>query len=179
MSEANQKLKLLTITDELTQIHNKAYGNEESEKMFNLCMDSNRDFSVIFFDLDFFKKYNDYYGHLLGDKCLKQVALAIKEFCRNDSVFFRFGGEEFVLVLPNTNLNGARTVADKMRQKIEELKIPHIHNEISDYVTISIGVHTIEGHYDISFKEVLGLADQALYEAKKTRNTVCYKLHAN
>jgi len=125
-------------------------------------------------DIDYFKRYNDHYGHLEGDHCLKLVANALEEFCRRPFDFVaRYGGEEFSCILPNTSLAGAGQVAEGMREAVAGLKVPHAKSDVSDWVSISLGVAHCQPPGTISPDELLKKADDALYRAKqKGRNQV-------
>jgi diguanylate cyclase (GGDEF)-like protein len=117
-------------------------------------------------DIDNFKSFNDSYGHIIGDECLKKVAQTMSNIIkRPGDLVARFGGEEFGIVLPNTNAEGALVIGNLLRTKIELLEIPHNLNQISDFVTISVGVITYMGE-DISLIQLLDLVDNAMYKAK-------------
>ena len=125
-------------------------------------------------DIDFFKAYNDHYGHQAGDQCLKSVAKTLdKTLLRTGDSLFRYGGEEFAAILPHTNLGGALHVAETLRSNIESMKLPHEKSQITDHITISIGVATLKPSKGNFYSELIELADKALYEAKKNgRNRV-------
>jgi diguanylate cyclase (GGDEF)-like protein len=117
-------------------------------------------------DIDNFKSFNDSYGHIIGDECLKKVAQTMSNIIkRPGDLVARFGGEEFGIILPNTNAEGALVIGNLLRTKIESLGIPHNLNRISDFVTISVGVITYMGE-DISLIQLLDLVDNAMYKAK-------------
>jgi diguanylate cyclase (GGDEF)-like protein len=124
-------------------------------------------------DIDFFKAYNDSYGHQAGDSCLKEVAQALKDVVkRPGDLVARYGGEEFVIILPETSFEGCRTIAELLRAKIEALKILHKSNKVSKYVTMSFGCGTYRGE-EISEEELLEKVDKAMYLAKQAgRNIV-------
>ena len=125
-------------------------------------------------DIDFFKAYNDTYGHLLGDACLKQVAKTLKDSLRRPGdLVARYGGEEFSIILPGTHSQGAMVLAEKLRGRIEALGIPHCCSSVSSVVTISLGVATMIPLSDVSSAALITASDQALYQAKKVgRNCV-------
>jgi diguanylate cyclase (GGDEF)-like protein len=124
--------------------------------------------------VDFFKLYNDHYGHQAGDECLKQVARALQSMCRRPAdLAARYGGEEFALVLPETGLAGATQVAESVRQAVARLQVPHEHSQIAPHVTLSVGVAGLLPGADIKVERLIAAADQALYQAKKLgRNRV-------
>jgi len=133
--------------------------------------------SLIICDVDNFKSYNDTYGHLQGDQCLRDIANAIKSTIQRPSdMVARYGGDEFVLLLPNTILDGAQHLAEEIRERIFQLKIRHEKSPVADHVTVTIGAGS--GFPDDEFSEdkFIWLADKALYEAKgKGRNCVIGK----
>jgi diguanylate cyclase (GGDEF)-like protein len=157
--------------DPLTGIANRNHLQRELSKFIALSSRYNRDFSVMMLDLDFFKQVNDAYGHDVGDNVLKLVANILTNNTRGHDVVARFGGEEFVILLPETPLSGAVVVAERIRLAIEHcnfkpLGCPH-------GVTISIGISEFPIH-GIDPKELMNRADEALYEAKTSgRNRVC------
>ncbi len=124
-------------------------------------------------DIDYFKQFNDSYGHLEGDRCLKEVAYSLREsLIRSTDLVARYGGEEFVMILSNTN--DALSLAQKCRKNIEMLSIPHEFSAVSNFVTISLGVATIVPEQCSSISTLVDMADKALYNAKKDgRNRVC------
>ena len=126
-------------------------------------------------DIDFFKKYNDTYGHLGGDECLKQVAGLLDTISKQSgAIAARYGGEEFVVILPKKDREEALEIAETIRIGIEELAIPHITSEIKDVVTLSIGVSTCHPVLTVKPKDLIQAADIALYDSKRLgRNRVC------
>ena len=162
LSQMNKRLDLISKTDGLTQIANRRYFDEYKREFRRAIRDKNS-ISLIMLDIDFFKNYNDSYGHLEGDNCLKEVAKTLNRIVnRAGDLVARYGGEEFVLVLPDTK--NAVTIANKCVRAIEELQIPHESSEILDILTISAGVATLKAS-DISQMEKLILnADEALYK---------------
>jgi diguanylate cyclase (GGDEF)-like protein len=131
-------------------------------------------------DVDFFKKYNDTYGHAAGDDCLKAICQAILAISsrRSSDLAARYGGEEIAVILPDTDVAGAAIVAEAIRQAVAELKIPHVHN-IGGYVTVSAGIAAFSPQPDTDGPTLLiKAADKALYKAKaEGRNTVSYETH--
>lgn len=163
-----------SITDALTGIYNRRYFDDTLRKEFFHLKRAGTPLSIIMFDIDFFKKFNDTYGHLEGDECLKKIALKIKEIVKRETdTFARYGGEEFVVILPNTNNNGAVKLAETIRKEVLNLKIPHNNSDINDYVTISLGIATVLKNNISSPEQIISLADGALYRAKEEgRNCV-------
>jgi diguanylate cyclase (GGDEF)-like protein len=125
-------------------------------------------------DIDFFKKINDFYGHLIGDEVIKTVALTCNERLRRTDVIGRYGGEEFAILLPATNMENAMNVAESIRMQIEEMETTYSEHKIR--VTVSIGISTVKGNVseDIDMDHLIDQADMALYQAKNNgRNRVC------
>lgn len=177
LEEANNKLLELSFLDGLTKIANRRHFDEVLEKEWFRSCRSQLPLSVIIFDIDFFKLYNDHYGHLSGDECLKKVAktasACIKRSC---DLAARYGGEEFVFLLPNTNLDGAIKVAERLRQGIENLNIEHVKSP-KNKITCSVGVATLIADKALLPTEILALADKNLYKAKDSgRNTIYYSV---
>jgi diguanylate cyclase (GGDEF)-like protein len=139
----------------------------------------NQFLSLILCDVDFFKRYNDYYGHLSGDDCLKQIAQAIQaSIHRPADLAARYGGEEFVVILPNTPLNGAITVAQTIQAAVRSLQIPHHYSSVSETVTLSLGVCSLIPNPAFSPASLIETADQALYTAKQQgRDRFASKIH--
>lgn len=154
--------------DPLTQISNRAAFNEAYHKELSSYKRHQADFSLMVIDVDFFKKVNDSYGHIAGDLVLKSVASVIRETIRRSDEVFRYGGEEFVVILSNTKQGGAKFIAERVRKEIQKLDV-EVKGSIK--VTASIGISSSEAVQDPS--EVLEFADRALYQAKENgRNKV-------
>ena len=170
----NEKLKNLSITDPLTKLFNRRYFNIEFSKELRRAERKARKLSFIMLDIDFFKKYNDYYGHLEGDKVIKSVANTIKKLCRRSSdSAYRLGGEEFGILLPESTKKDTITFGENLRKSIENLKIEHKYNSASEFVTVSIGSVTCKITADTTIDSLIKLADDNLYKAKKTgRNKI-------
>ncbi len=168
LEKANKQLKILSGIDGLTQIPNRRKFDEYLASEWGRHIREKNHLSVIMCDIDFFKYYNDTYGHQAGDECLQQVARAIHDSsCRSSDLIARYGGEEFVLILPNTDMKGAKVVAERVRTSVKNLKIDHKSSTINQYVTLSLGIAaTIKGQ-NTSAKSLVALADKALYEAKE------------
>lgn len=172
LETANKQLQHLSITDGLTQLYNRSHFDRLYESEFIRAFREKQDLAVLLLDLDHFKTVNDTYGHLFGDECLRQVAMAVLNCIRRPpDIAARFGGEEFIVVLPNTNSEGAIHVANKIRSAVAALEIA-LEDQIIR-VTISVGVNCgIPQHRD-DWALFLKLADDALYQAKhEGRNRV-------
>lgn len=166
-----------SMTDELTQIANRRKFDEMLSIAWNNEKRLGNPLSLLMIDIDFFKNYNDTYGHLKGDECLVKVAQALKKnLNRPRDLVARWGGEEFVCILPDTNLNGAMEVAEDLRKAIMELGIPHESSRVENVVTVSIGVATIKPSDEYEAESLIKKSDKALYSAKgKGRNQVFFK----
>ena len=162
-------LARLSTIDGLTQIANRRRFDDILSREWNRCMRSNNYLSLVLMDIDHFKLYNDHYGHQTGDDCLRQVSAAMLKGCmRETDLVARYGGEEFVAVLPDTDYEGALVVAERMRNMIAFLDIPHANSSAAGYVTVSQGVVTVIPRHAMTIKQFIEQADECLYEAKKT-----------
>ena len=175
---ANQKLQLLATTDGLTRIANRRQFDRVLMLEWRRLGREELPLSLILFDIDFFKPYNDFYGHLAGDDCLYKVAKAIASVVkRAGDLPARYGGEEFAVLLPNTSAKGANVVARKICDRLETLKLPHARSEVQPYVTLSCGIATTIPSPQQSPDSLIHSADGALYQAKaEGKNRIC---HAN
>ena len=174
LEEANQRLELLTIQDELTGIANRRHFNAVLEQEWRRSVRNGTPVSLILIDIDFFKDYNDTYGHQSGDACLKQVASSLdRTFNRPGDLVARYGGEEFVAVMSDVDTEDAATMAEKLRTQVEALDIPHECSQASTRVTISLGGATTIPAGSESPAALIEAADGALYQAKREgRNRV-------
>ncbi|GGJ48780.1 diguanylate cyclase domain-containing protein [Deinococcus roseus] len=165
---ANEELQRFAFLDGLTQIYNRAAFNEHLQSQWVNHLRHNRPLSLILCDVDFFKRYNDHYGHLEGDRCLQHIAQALSRSVRNrgDTVA-RYGGEEFVVILPETTPMGAMLVAQRIQQEVRGLEISHEKSDISPLVTVSVGVATLVPQSGMSPEDLIHMADQCLYRAKQ------------
>lgn len=171
LAEANKQLKLLADNDPLTNLLNARAYYEVCERMMSVALRHNNSFSVLFVDLDHFKKINDTYGHHVGDLVLKAVSTCILQTCRNSDLIGRVGGEEFSIFLPETDISGAMIFAEKLRANIEQLLPPIIANKIIS-ITASIGVAS-KLIYHKAIADIQLVADHAMYHAKNDgRNRV-------
>ena len=170
-AQYHEEIYRMTIIDGLTQIHNKRYLHEALERELIRGRRHDRDLSILIFDIDHFKRVNDAHGHLAGDFVLKELARVVSSRLRRDEVFARYGGEEFALVLPETSLEGARLLAETLRQKVDEHEF--VFQSDSIRATISVGAAVLlEG--DRTASDLLKRADERLYAAKNGgRNRVC------
>jgi diguanylate cyclase (GGDEF)-like protein len=176
LEKANAELKKLSTHDPLTGLWNRRKYDEVLEIEWKRCLRYNHPISVIFIDIDYFKKYNDAYGHLAGDDCLVQIADILKSsLTRSTDMAVRYGGEEFVILLPETNRNEAVKTANMLLKKIEARGIPHSQSLVNDNVTVSIGVSSMVPSLRNSSEKLVAEADDALYQAKNNgRNQVQY-----
>ena len=167
-------LERLANLDGLTEIPNRRSFDEYLDQEWRRAKRNETQLAVILMDIDHFKKYNDNYGHGAGDTCLRQVAQALRgALYRAGDMVARYGGEEFVAVLPETNLEAAAAVAEKMREAIAALSIPHLFSEVGDIVSLSLGVADAVPWEGSSPEELLLAVDKNLYRAKESgRNRV-------
>jgi len=167
-----QKLfKKLSITDDLTRLYNRRHLNTILSQEFQRSKRHNNDLSCLMLDLDHFKQVNDKYGHEFGDKVLRAFASILEEFIRSSDFAFRFGGEEFLLLLPETNIEGAVQVGEKIRLRMAQKKITERH--ILATVLVSVGVASVHCHHPATGNDLIAYADKALYTAKECgRNQV-------
>lgn len=170
----------LSMTDPLTDIPNRRAFSLRLIEAVNHARRSRSPLTIVIADVDFFKAYNDRYGHTEGDNCLKMVASELQAtMIRNTDFCARFGGEEFICILPDTHEHGAKLKAQQIHLAIESLKIPHLSSTSSQYVTLSLGVATISFSQNDqrSAEVIIEAADKALYEAKNSgRNKSCFSV---
>ncbi|MEB3283496.1 MAG: diguanylate cyclase [Lyngbya sp.] len=168
LRQANQQLKQLSRTDPLTQVANRGYFETYLQQEWKRSIREEYPLSVILLDVDYFKRYNDTYGHPAGDYCLKQIAQTLKKSVQRPAdLVARYGGEEFVIILVNTDEKGAVHIAEKIRREIQNLNIPHQASEVSHRVTVSIGIRTTIPTSETQPEKLIKQADEALYTAKQ------------
>lgn len=166
--KAEEQLKLIAFMDGLTGIANRRHFDNTLDLEWRRAMRSAKPLSLIIIDVDYFKNYNDVYGHLAGDSCLQKIAHTIRDSLRRAGNFVaRYGGEEFIVILPDTNTEGAYLFAESLREKIENLNIEHKDSKADKNVTVSLGVSTTIPKKDSTQDELISLADKALYKAKQ------------
>ena len=175
LSLANRELEQLSVLDGLTQVANRRRFDDYLLQEWQKLDREKNHLSLILCDIDYFKLYNDNYGHPVGDYCLQQVALAIECIVEsNPGLVARYGGEEFGIILPNVDAAQALKVAEKIALNVQNLHIAHQHSLVSDYVTISLGVYSLIPSSDSNPELLVALADKALYQAKaEGRNQAC------
>ncbi len=173
LQEANQKLKGLANIDSLTQIANRRCFDARLQKEWEVLAQQQRPLTLIMFDIDGFKLYNDHYGHLAGDDCLVQIAQAVYQYTRHQDLrrsidlVARYGGEEFVVLLSGKDLATGIQVAERIQQGIYRLKIPHEYSLVREIVTVSLGIASVIPSLEVQPNYLIELADQALYDAKQ------------
>ena len=173
LQELNSRLETLSLTDALTGIANRRHFDEVLQQEWQRARRTGEPLALAILDVDWFKRYNDHYGHPAGDACLQRIAQVLASTVgRSSDLVARYGGEEFVFLVPLTDASGAQGIAQRLVQAIETLDLPH---ELSTFgrVTVSIGVAAMTPGQDDAPETLLQRADEALYEAKKAgRNRV-------
>ncbi|MBN1367450.1 MAG: PAS domain S-box protein [Dehalococcoidales bacterium] len=171
-------LKTLSMLDGLTGIPNRRHLNETLENEWLRARRNQTPISILMMDIDYFKAYNDHYGHLAGDDCLRQLAKGLSEVVRRPAdMVARYGGEEFIFLLPDTKLEGAINRAKRVRAKVKSLNISHAYSPVAGQVTLSIGVASMIPTDKLTVEDLIKQADECLYAAKQSgRNTVKYQV---
>ena len=173
----SDNLEVISQIDVLTGLYNRRYFNEAYDRELKSSILLKTPISLVMIDIDYFKKYNDTYGHLKGDECLAAIAKEIKQNVRKPrDVVSRFGGEEFIMILTETDINSAVFVAKVLLEAIENLNIAHQSSLISKRVTLSIGIASVIPNENIDMDLFLKMADDALYEAKNHGRN-CFKVY--
>ncbi|WP_198008229.1 sensor domain-containing diguanylate cyclase [Bacillus sp. SG-1] len=177
LQKVNEKLKNLSYRDQLTQIPNRRYFDEKYHEAWDAALMNKSPIAVMYLDIDYFKLYNDTYGHEAGDECLKLVAQSIEEIIQScDGFVARMGGEEFIAVLLNQSPESIYQLAEKCRTMIEGLNIPHENSKVSNRVTLSIGAAMSVANAKGKAADLISEADECLYEAKENgRNSIYIK----
>ncbi|GAA6623921.1 diguanylate cyclase domain-containing protein [Scytonema sp. NUACC26] len=175
LQAANNKLRELVWVDSLTQVSNRCFLDDYLQREWQRSAREQIPLSFILCDIDCFKSYNDTYGRMAGDDCLRKVARAIRYAVRRPAdLVARYGGEEFAVVLPNTNFHGAVRVAENVKLRIKELKIPHSSSFVKNYLTLSMGIATKVPVNPSLPETLLAASDKALDRAKRQgRNGYC------
>ncbi len=173
LQKVYRQLENMVTIDALSQLHNRFSFDQTLKKEFQEAQHTHQPISLLLFDIDHFKQYNDNYGHLKGDVCIQQLAAEVRRTFKDTNAFTaRYGGEEFAIILPNCILSQAIKVAEQLRENIEALKLVHEFSMTNPYVTISVGVATLTPLYSQRSPLLIEHADKALYKAKETRNQV-------
>ncbi len=174
MREEKEALESISLEDPLTKIYNRRGVEQLLAGHFGNCMRYQLDLSVILFDIDHFKNYNDHYGHIAGDEVLRQLAKNAREtLYRPEDFVGRYGGEEFIVVLPNTTYEGAMEVAERIQSQFDDLNLEHAYNENFGRVTVSMGVVTTVPQMGDEPEMLVDLADRLMYEAKRSGRNRC------
>ena len=174
LQNANEKLETLTLEDALTGLHNRRYFEMQLEAEWKRELREQKVLTLMVIDIDYFKLYNDTYGHAEGDVCLQQVAQILSSCLQRPAdVIARIGGEEFVVLLPDAPEGGALELAEQMLQRMSDVKIRHATSPLADYVTVSIGMASVVPGGEATALGLFKAADKALYKAKsKGRNQI-------
>ncbi|MEB3160412.1 MAG: diguanylate cyclase [Synechocystis sp.] len=172
---ANQKLESLANLDSLTQIANRRRFDDYLALEWQQHQQEKNSLALLLIDIDYFKNYNDFYGHQQGDHCLIQVAQTLAKVPQGKTALVaRYGGEEFAVILPNTNTQQALILAESIREAIAALNIPHARSKISHRVTISLGIASVIPGPESTLEDLIRQADDALYTAKTQGRDRCY-----
>jgi diguanylate cyclase (GGDEF)-like protein len=179
LEESNLILTRLSVLDFLTGLANRRLFDETIDREWRVGIRKKNPISIIFLDIDFFKLYNDNYGHQAGDECLRQIAEVLKKYSRRPhDLCARYGGEEFIILLPEVRISEAAEIAEKIRTDVYKLQIKHDFSDTASHVTVSIGVADIIPTLKYNYNYLVDLADNALYSAKlggRNRITVSQK----
>ncbi|KAM3091494.1 diguanylate cyclase domain-containing protein [Phormidesmis sp. 146-12] len=168
LEETNQVLKRLAWIDDLTQVANRRWFDDYLSQEWQRMRREKQPLSLILCDIDYFKAYNDTYGHPAGDRCLHQVAQAIRSAVkRSGDLTARYGGEEFAVILPNTHAAGAAKVAAKICAQVKALQLVNVNSQVCEHVTISVGVTSLIPALETNSSMLIAAADKALYQAKR------------
>lgn len=167
LQNANGLLKDLATIDGLTGVSNRRHFDVLIRRAWKISFRNKSCLSILMIDIDYFKTYNDIYGHQRGDKCLKMVANALKESLkRPEDIIARYGGEEFIALLPNTDAKGAEIIAERMQYLVKKMKIKHAGSQVSSRITFSMGISCLVPDEKTTVEYLISTADLALYQAK-------------
>ncbi len=176
LQDLKRELKFLASTDPMTKLYNRRYFGKISDHILDLAIREKKDLALIMLDIDKFKNINDTYGHQIGDDVIIELSNKLKEQQRKSDIACRYGGEEFVILLPETSLDGAMIVAQKLKREIEQINIK-ISSSQNLQFTASFGVSEVYIEKEKNLEPSLKRADNALYEAKESgRNKVCFEI---
>ena len=180
IEESNRELERLSLSDSLTGLYNRRSFDRTFDRKWRSAVRHTWSLSLIFIDVDFFKRYNDNYGHQAGDHCLEQIGHVIMESLqRGDDFAARYGGEEFIILLSHTGMNKALETAEKIRRHIEAMDLEHSKSPLSR-ITVSLGVSSVVPDIHRESSRFLKLSDTALYRAKEEgRNRVCFETYTS
>jgi diguanylate cyclase (GGDEF)-like protein len=177
LSKSIDKVKRQSLTDNLTDLYNRSYLEPFLERELEHAKKKNQMLSVIMVDMDHFKHINDTYGHIVGDHVLTIFAQVILKCIRKTDVIARYGGDEFVVVLPNTDTETAKCIAERIRHDVSEMYIPPVEGVVISSIQCSVGVSTYPVHCD-SRNSLIYTSDLALYMAKRSGRN-CIKVYEN
>lgn len=167
IKKLNDQLEQLSRTDSLTGLYNRRHFDKKLNQEWNRALRSRQKLSCILLDIDYFKHYNDYYGHQAGDKCLVDISKLMKEtFRRAGDIIARYGGEEFIIIMAESNKRDTQAAIEKFQKALADLRIPHKGSEIGIYVTVSAGLINQVPTKDEAIEDFIRKADEALYQAK-------------
>lgn len=168
LAHLNQRLDKIAHEDALTGIANRRSFNNAAEREWDIAQRDQRPLSLLLLDVDFFKRYNDTYGHEGGDICLQSIARAIRDaMLRPADLAARYGGEEFVVLMPDTDIEGAIMVAQRILDSVDSCQLPHASSSVEPYVTVSVGITTLTPQQGQPLQDAIRQADTALYQAKE------------
>jgi diguanylate cyclase (GGDEF)-like protein len=168
-------LRSMSFVDGLTGVANRRQFDEALQREWRACLRTGTSLALIMIDIDYFKQFNDTYGHPAGDACLRAIAGILNgEISRSHDLIARYGGEEFVCLLPDINLAGAQIKAEQLRQVVHSLSIPHAASSTAPVVTVSVGLALFIPSSELTPEQLVAAADAELYTAKRAgRNRVC------
>ena len=177
LESSHEELKLLASTDHMTKLYNRRYFSKISDHILNLAKRDKVNTSLVMLDIDKFKNINDTYGHQVGDNVIIYLAEKLIEFTRNSDIVCRFGGEEFIILLPETTVEGALVISNKIKDNIENGVI-NLEFKRELKFTVSIGISQVSNDEDLNIEAAINRADAALYKAKQNgRNKICMELN--